>query len=302
MRTNFQQRSRRGQRIAVRLVLVLTALVLTLALWPGPFARALSFVTAPLFEARVWVLDIGASIPRYFSDRSRLIAEIESLRSDLAEDGSMRAELDALRQSHNLIQEATEGGEDRIVADVIRTPPETPYDTLVVAAGSDAGILSGAYVYSGRTAIGQVAVVNPKTSLIVLFSTPGVHVPVYLWGDASVFAQAEGQGGGVVRVGVPQGLSIKEGDAVTLPLPGTAVFGTINHIEADATNPEQYAYITQEDALRSIRFVAIDRNVAETISPEDAARAVEMVRTGEVPSPLAPILESLPSEIGRAHV
>ncbi len=277
----------------VRIGLVAVVLLLCLILVPGPFATAVSFLAAPLFEAKVWMGEMGTTIPGYLRARGSLIAEIEELRSDAEEGASLRAELMALRAAHLMIRDVDDG-EDRIVADVIRTPPETPYDTLLVAAGSDEGIVQGAFVRHGRIVIGQVAQVHPKTSLIVLFSTPGVRTPVYLWG-ANVFAQAEGQGGSVVRVGVPQGLSLKEGDAVTLPVPGTAIMGSIDHIEADETNPEQYAFVTQEVALRGLRFVAIDREIAPSVTPADAAAAVEMIRSGVIPSPFAPILETLPA-------
>lgn len=299
MKTNFQQRSRRGRSVFIKITLGAAALFVLLFLMPGPLASGLSFITAPLFEARLVALETAAAIPQYFRERALLIAEIEDLREERAEGSSLRAELAALREAHAMINDLKSMNGERIIADVVRTPPETPYDTLVVAAGSDVGIVPGAFVYSRQTAIGQVASVNAKTSLIVLFSTPGSHVPVYLWG-AGVFANAEGMGGGVVRVGVPQGLAITVGDAVTLPIPGTAIFGTVDRVESVATNPEQYAYITEETALRSIRFVAIDRMVAPSITPEEAMRAVEMIRSGVVPSPFAPLLEFLPAATSTA--
>lgn len=278
----------------IKITLGAAALFVLLFLLPGPLASGLSFITAPLFEARLVALETAAAIPQYFSERARLVAEIEGLREERAAHEPLRAELAALREAHLLIRDLKDTNGERIIADVVRTPPETPYDTLVVAAGSDVGIVPGAFVYSRQTAIGQVASVTPKTSLIVLFSTPGSHVPVYLWG-ANVFANAEGMGGGVMRVGVPQGLEITVGDAVTLPVSGTAIFGTIDFVESVPTNPEQYAYITEETSLRSIRFVAIDRAVAPSITPEEAMRAVEMIRSGTVPSPFAPLLEFLPA-------
>jgi len=292
MRTNFQQRSRWGRRVFLRIALGALALFVLLGLLPGPLASGLSFVTAPLFEARLAALELAATIPHYFRERALLITEIESLREARAADDSLRTELAVLREANLMIGDIETMNAERILADVVRTPPETPYDTLVVAAGSDVGIVEGAFVYSRQTVIGQVAAVNPKTSLIVLFSTPGIHVPVYLWG-ANVFASAEGMGGGVVRVGVPQGLTLAVGDAVTLPVPGTAIFGTIDRVESVPTNPEQYAYITEERALRSLRFVAIDRATAPVITNEEAERALELIRSGEVPSPFAPLLESV---------
>jgi len=209
------------------------------------------------------------------------------LSYDVAHLATLEAENTMLRgmRSHSL--------RDRIVADVIRRPNETPYDTLVVHKGSEDGVVTGALVYAEETVVGTVVRAFTDSALVMLFSTPDVKSPVYIYGP-DIFAYAYGMGGGVLRVSVPQGIAVKEGDPVAIPMADSGVYGLVSHIESVESNPEQYAYVTQEPALQSMRFVAIDAFAMPAFSHADALASVAGARAEATSSPMAAFIELLP--------
>ena len=100
-----------------------------------------------------------------------------------------------------------------------------------------------------------------------------------MYGRARIFARAVGEGGGVLRVGVPQGIQLTVGDPVIVPASETGIYGTISYIESDPSNPEQYGYVTQAQALSSLRTVLVARTPAPTLSRREAE---EIVRSQEM--------------------
>lgn len=153
---------------------------------------------------------------------------------------------------------------ERILAGVLARPPFVPYDLLVIDRGAEEGVVVGAVVYIAQNhAIGLVSHVYDHTSLVTLFTSPGVETTVYVYGP-NVFAYAYGEGGGVLRVSLPQGVGIHEGDPVVLPALRMGDVGLIERVESLPTQPEQSAYVTLPQSLQSIRMVSIDR---ETLLP-----------------------------------
>jgi cell shape-determining protein MreC len=64
------------------------------------------------------------------------------------------------------------GSDDRVTARVLAGPGRSPYDTLVIDAGSEQGILVGDHVvYTGAGVIGTVAEVYPTSAKVRLFSS-----------------------------------------------------------------------------------------------------------------------------------
>lgn len=293
MKTNFQQRFNRARipsfKIGVGVFFLLVA-----ALFSSSLGELSSVVVSPLYTVRTWLTTSEASLPRYFRDRTKLGEEIEQLQSALAQsayDTSRLAVLEAenalLRNIHTTVEHP------RIIADVVRRPNETPYDTLVVHKGAVDGVVEGALVYADKTVIGTVVRVFPESALVMLFSTAEVRSPVYVYGP-DIFAHAYGMGGGVIRVSVPQGIAIAVGDPVTIPIEDSSIYGRVTHVESVESNPEQYAYVTQEPVLQHIRFVAIDSFAMPVFSYEDAVQSIEGARAHATTSPLSVFIETLP--------
>ncbi len=269
--------------------------IMLLYFFSAPLGVLGSYLMRPFYSVRVWIADSMSPVSSFFTSRAELAREIESLKEDMNRAIYDAQRLTVLEEEILALRKESESGVSRILADVVRHPNDTPYDTIVLNKGVDGGIKESAFVYVRNVPIGTVARVFSRSSLVVLFSTPGIKTPVYIHG-AHVFAQAEGQGGGVLRVSVPQGVTLTVGDVVTVPVGDTDIYGEIAYIESVASNPEQYGFIVQKEALSSLRTVSIDQDVVEHIPYEDAVSILTEVRNHSTSSALGILSEELLKE------
>ena len=72
----------------------------------------------------------------------------------------------------------------------------------------------------------------------------------------------------MARVAVPQGVPIKVGNLVHVPSIEPGVFGRIDYIENEPTQPEQYGYVTLRKPITSINYVAVGAETLEPVPPE----------------------------------
>ncbi len=117
-----------------------------------------------------------------------------------------------------------------ILAIIKSGPAETPFDTFIVDVGSVNGVAIGDKVYYGNLIIGKVVDVGDMFAKIELFSSPG-NVFSGVMSGSKIKIDAKGVGGGVFEVLVPQGVTVKLGDALVLPSISTKIFGVIKSIE-----------------------------------------------------------------------
>ncbi len=233
-----------------------------IALTLSPFRFVGSVLKVVSWPIRVTLSLVPESVSGYFTSKSELIAERNSAQDELTET---KHELDALTASipdYDLLRSLRQGApEDVIMSAVILTPNQSPYDTLVLDRGTNDGVQDGAVVraYEGRP-IGVVVRAEPTTSVVTLFSSPGIETVVYVRG-ANTHARAVGLGGGILSVLVPHGAEVHEGDEVLLPSIGTEVIGTASWISDDQSAPGTIVHVPQSDALTSLRYVAVDKEV-----------------------------------------
>lgn len=255
-------------------------------------------VAYPFYMLRTWFQSSESAIPFFFRSRAALEAEIASMRDQRSAAEYDELRLRSLEEENANLREATEVGVPRIVADVVRRPNETPYDTLIINKGAADGVKESAIVYGrAESAIGSVRRVFAKSSLVVLFSTPGELSPVYIYGP-NIFARAEGIGGGVLRVEVPQGIEIAVGDPVVVPA-ARGVYGAIDHIESSPSNPAQYAFVAQEPAMTALRFVSVDQEPLANMSRTDIEAMLLPAKEATSSHPgFVPLLKEIEDAIG----
>lgn len=247
-------------------------------------ARALvgtlsSAITTPIFSIRHYLETSTQTIPVFLRGRSELLDQIRGLEEELLAREGIENTLTKFTEENETLKALLGSGEtERIVAGVIGRPPATPYDVVVLDRGSRDGIAKNAPVFYGDgKALGYIHRVFEHASLVTLLSSPQVETSVYVFGP-DVFATAIGQGGGVIRVSVPQGLPVSEGNVVVTPSLEGGVLGDIERVESNPTEPDQYAYLTYEAPIQSIRLVAVGK---EPLMPLTFEEARERVRNYE---------------------
>ncbi len=122
---------------------------------------------------------------------------------------------------------------DVVVAYVLKKPPFTAYDSLIIDVGSKNNVKIGNKVYAPASIlVGEILQVSNSTSKVKLYSSYGEKYEVFI-GDKNIQVTATGRGGGSFEAVVPRDTKVNEGDAVTIPNISNAVFGIVNKIIAD---------------------------------------------------------------------
>ena len=269
----------RRERIRIFVIVGVSAVVVFYIV-PRLVGGAASLILTPVSHIEDWFFQSGAALPQYLIDRSTLVAENDALTQQLHEaEGDAYAEARLREENEELRALLGDSDESRTAAAVIGRPTATPYDVLVIDKGARDGVARDMPVYVGdEQVIGFVGEVYRDSSIVVMVTTPGVESTAYIYGP-NIYTTAEGQGGGVLQVRVPQGIAISEGDLVILPSFQSGVFGRISLVESLPTDPEQRAYVTVGVPLQSVRFVSIGATVMQPVSFEEAKEVVERVRT-----------------------
>ena len=276
-RRSFRRSSERKRRVVVGGLIVLA--VLSAVFLSGILGSGLSYITSPLRSFSTWMGESSGTIPSHFRSQQALIDQIQTLEERAESQDDLEAKLLNLEKENRRLRELLGSSEiPRIAAGVIMRPGDTPYDTLLIDRGSQDGILEGAVVFADfDTVIGTVSRVFPKSALVSLVSSPGQKSTVYIYGP-DIFTYAEGFGGGVLRVSVPQGIELAVGNPVVLPTIDPGVYGTITHIESLESSPAQYGFVTSPTSINSLRFVAVSSEVPPEITFADALQHVENMR------------------------
>jgi cell shape-determining protein MreC len=230
-------------------------------IFPWLISQVSSIVLYPFHVTSTWLKTSDGVFPLYVRSKVELVAEIDALRQEIATDlGTQQSVKRLLEENMQLRALVNAGGEDeRLVARVLARPNQLSYDVLQVDKGSRDGVVEGAPVYSGiDSVIGVVVHVAPTYSFVDLFTSPGFESKAFIFGP-NVYSPIEGQGGGIARVKLPQGVPISVGQLVILPGVSSGVYGEIVSVENEPTQPEQYGYIAPSLSLNNLLYVSVGK-------------------------------------------
>ena len=265
-----------SQNKTLRTIVIVGAVMLLLFYGvPYLFSGAVALVFTPINATKTWFTQSTASLPQYLRNRSALLEQVNDLQEQRAEQSGSEHTVNLLsKENEQLRSLLSDTQQEKILAGVIGRPNQLPYDVLVLDKGYADGIVEGAPVFIGGSVVGIIQKTFITSSVVVLITSPDFVTSVFIVGP-DIYTNAVGLGGGQLRVGVPQGIEINEGDLVILPAVSSGVYGTINAIESVASRPEQYGYVSPEIALSSIRLVGVGRTPLAPISFEEAQEIVK---------------------------
>lgn len=193
-----------------------------------------------------------------FKSKSELQFENESM---LALVGHMQAQV----LDRNLLAEKVARleeilgrtqGDDRVVANVLVGPGNSPYDTLVIDVGAEQGVKIGSkVVYAGSGVIGEIVEVTSATSKVKLYSSPREEKEVII-GKRYTPALAVGKGMGNFETKVPQDSLVAVGDNVILTN-GYLIIGTVSLVEDKPSLPFKRVLFRVPFNIAEIRTVEV---------------------------------------------
>lgn len=226
-------RSKRARFFGIAAVLLALGAA---ALWRAPLSESLWKLLAPVMSAR-----FGSPVP----DGQILIAASKSDRDALYQENlELKARL------------GRDAGVKRILGAVLLRPPATPYDTLVIDAGSSDGVAAGDAVSAGGTiVIGTVSEVYANAARVVLYSASGQKYDALLRGTIPL--AVEGQGGGSLQARLPAGTSVSVGDVALLPGIAGGLSARVSRIERGLGESFVTLYFSLPVDMQSLRFVEV---------------------------------------------
>lgn len=255
---------RRGNIDAQRKVLVLAGIIIAsvFILLVPPVRNFFSSVVYSI-APKVWGLggNTGNFVGSFlggFHNSNALTIENKNLREQIAQ-------METQVLDRNLLEEKVAGLEEslgrihvdnHVSAQVVSGPGKSPYDTLVIDAGTDQGIsVNDTVVYVNSGVIGKIFEVYPGSSKVKLSSSPGEEIPVLL-GTQAIPCLALGRGMGNFESKVPQGSNLVVGEYVTLP-GQSLVLGVIGAIVEKPVEPFVHVFFRTSFNIAKIRSVEV---------------------------------------------
>lgn len=236
------------------LTLVIFMLLVRL-LAPNVFLQAF----APVFRSAAALSATTHRLSAGFRDAAALALQNERLAEENAALSSENTALVAKTASLSALlgSSSKERAAPGILAGVVARPPESPYDTLVLAAGTKEGVALGMEVFGiGGVPLGIVSTVSDDFSRVTLFSSPSMTTHGWV-GSEKLPLTIQGAGGGAFNASLARASGIAAGDTVFAPGPGALPIGTVTRVDGDPAIPEVVLRIQPALNVFSITWVVV---------------------------------------------
>jgi cell shape-determining protein MreC len=246
--------------------LLLSVLVLmlfgTVGLWYTEVFRTLVFrIAEPVVLMRISILgdtaDTRSRVSAYealIEENARLLEENAHLRVTQMQTDVLKREIATLNEQ--LLVAAS--GVQTLRTSIIRRPPETLYDTLLLGAGSLGGVAVGDRVSAGGSFLGRVAHVGNAISTVVLASAPGEETRGFLiQGTSTHPIRLIGLGQGAFESFVPRATEVNQGDTVFVFTDEWEVLGEVASVSDSPTDALLRITLTTPINLWHLRSVDI---------------------------------------------
>jgi rod shape-determining protein MreC len=210
-----------------------------------------------------WGIESVAS--EAITSKSSLVKENDELKQKLDALASSDAQVNELTQENNELKELLGRTtiHNRILTAVVKRPPFSAYDTLVIDGGSDEGVAKNDIVYAlGSIPMGKVTEVAAHSAKVTLFSNPGQQYDVLI-GSKDIEASAVARGGGVYEVTLPRDADVKVGDPVSIPSVYSNTFGTITTVIAVPSRAFSTVLFNSPVNVNQLRWVPVDHPAVE---------------------------------------
>lgn len=144
-----------------------------------------------------------------------------------------------------------------IAATVLVRPPKTPYDIIIIDAGTNDGVVSDSEVALAEgPVLGTVSEVFRSSSKVKLFSSAGEKTSAVLERSGLVII-LEGAGGGNFRVAVPRETPVEIGDRILSADISSRLLAVVGEIKIEPTDSFKQILARGPANLFNIRFVMI---------------------------------------------
>ncbi len=218
---------------------------------------------------------MSGSIEKWLGGKIFIIKEKKSLEKENIRLKAKIAELEAKSLFYKIIEKQNEelksillrpnlfaqkSKKEYLAASILSRPPQSPYDILIIDAGSNEGVEKGmtATAY-GNVFLGYVSEVFSKTSKIKMISFPKEEMNVSINNSegGEVAAVAIGAGGENFEITLPRSVKVSSGEIIRTLGINSLVLGIIEQIKIDPANPFQKILFRLPVNIRELQYVTI---------------------------------------------
>jgi cell shape-determining protein MreC len=249
----------RTKSLRSRKVLTLVALFLLLGGLLSFFDSAIISAVSRLWRAENEATGVAGETMGYLRTKGSLIEENESLKERLA---SLELELSTLSlasaENERLLsllgRRASQG---TLVASVLTYPPQSPYDLIIIDAGTREGVLPGSSVALPEgPEIGVVEEAMENFSRVKLYSTSGEITQAVLERTQTP-VELLGSGAGNFKIVVPRDIPVEAGDRVLSAKLDAALLAVVEEINLEATDSFKDIFAKSPTNIFNVRFVTV---------------------------------------------
>lgn len=147
-----------------------------------------------------------------------------------------------------------------VLANILTKPNFSPYDTITIDVGSDAGLVAGDRVYANAiTPIGEVDTVYKDTSVVVLYSNPG-EVTIGMIEGTNTSIEIVGRGGGNFEMTTPVDLYVEKGKNILLPNISSEIVAVVGDIISMPNDPMKKFILNSPVNIQDLKWVEVKKN------------------------------------------
>lgn len=255
---NFNKRLIKSQNLTLLVIVAIGAFVLFCSPVRIALSRVLYFVAPSVWGVRADVVDAENGFWANLRIKRSLVYENAVLHEDVARMQAQVLDRNLLEEKVLKLEEALgrAGSDNRVSAKVLSGPGQSPYDILVIDAGSDQGVGVGDFVvYAGAGVIGETAEVYPSSAKVKLYSSGGEEHLVLI-GEKAIPVMAHGRGAGNFEAKLPKGSPVAVGDSVVLSQ-GNLVLGVVGLVSEEQSLPFVNVFFRTLFNISEIRSVEV---------------------------------------------
>lgn len=256
---HYQSRRSRFQNKYFKSSLILGGIFLLCFVVFSFLGETLIKVASPFWQAENSTSRGVAGVFSFFTSKDSLIEENSTLSERVAflENRVMNLERERGEESAilELYGRTPESGE--IAASILVGPPQTPYDMLIIDAGSEDAVSvdSKVYLLSGALA-GSVSEVFSDSARVKLFSTSGeANNAVLERGDVPVVL--DGIGGGNFKITLPRDVVVERGDRILSSDIEASLIGVVEDVRLTQTDSFKTVIARSPVNIFSLRLVLV---------------------------------------------
>lgn len=258
MKVNYLSKNRSRQSYS-KLLLVLMMVFISGVILFSLFGSTIINVLSPIWRAENVVMRNLRSLTTYFLTQQSLVKENTFLKEKVS---SLETEISSLNKKQNQIENLlTLLGQRQetsmITGAVLTHPPQTPYDIVIIDAGSNDSVTLGSKVFLPEGPIlGTVSEVTSKWSKVKLFSAVGTETNAILERN-NVPVVLVGLGAGNFKLILPRDVAIEKGDRLLSPDLARHLLAVVDSVSTRSTDSFKDILVKSPVNMFTFQFVFI---------------------------------------------